>query len=209
MNQLYTVLLWIEYLGTVAFAISGAVVGIRKHMDIFGVCILGLCTATGGGLIRDIILHVMPASVFRDPIFAIIALISAAVVFLPPVKKLVLTQSHTGELILFWADTLGLAAFTVSGLRTAVSVYPEGGTFLFCFLSVITAVGGGMLRDMMAQEIPAIFVKKVYAVASLAGALCSVLLWSLSPMWAYLCGAVLVVVIRFLAMHYHWHLPRA
>jgi uncharacterized membrane protein YeiH len=111
--------------------------------------------------------------------------------------------------MLFWADTLGLAAFTVSGLRTAISTYPEGGRYLFCFLAVITAVGGGMLRDMMAQEIPSIFVKKVYAVASLAGALAAVFLWSISPLLALMVGAVLVVVIRFLAMHYHWHLPRA
>ena len=178
-------------------------------MDVFGVCILGLCTATGGGLIRDIILHVMPASVFANPTFAIVAIISSVIVFLPPVKKLVLSQNHTGELLLFWADTLGLAAFTVSGLRTAIGTYPEGGRFLFCFLAVITAVGGGMLRDMMAQEIPSIFVKKVYAVASLAGALCAVLLWSISPLLALICGFVLVVIIRFLAMHYHWHLPRA
>lgn len=209
MNSLYAVLLWIEYIGTVAFAVSGAIVGLRKHMDIFGVCILGLCTATGGGLMRDIILHVMPASVFQNPTFAIIAIVSSVIVFLPPVKKLVLSQSRGGELMLFWADTLGLAAFTVAGLRTAVSVYPQGGTFLFCFLAVITAVGGGMLRDMMAQEIPSIFVKKVYAVASLAGALCSVLLLSISPLWAYISGALLVAAIRFLAMHYHWHLPRA
>ena len=209
MNQFNMILLLIEYLGTVAFAVSGAVVGIRKHMDIFGVCILGLCTATGGGLMRDIMLHVMPASVFQNPVFAIIAIISSVIVFLPPVKKFVLSDNRAGELMLFWADTLGLAAFTVAGLRTAITVYPDGGRYLFCFLAVITAVGGGMLRDMMAQEIPSIFVKKVYAVASLAGALVAVLLWNVTPMLAPILCFALVVVIRFLAMHFHWHLPRA
>ena len=74
MTQFYTILTWVEYLGTIAFAVSGAIVGIKKHMDIFGVAILGLVTACGGGLIRDIVLNVMPAAVFRNPIFATIAI---------------------------------------------------------------------------------------------------------------------------------------
>ena len=102
-----------------------------------------------------------------------------------------------------------LAAFTITGLRTAIVVYPGGSAFFFCFLAVITACGGGLLRDVMAQEMPAIFVKKIYAVASLAGALTSTLLWQFSPLGAFIAGATLVVLIRFLAMHFRWNLPRA
>jgi len=209
MTQFYAVLTWVEYLGTIAFAVSGAIVGIRKHMDIFGVAILGLVTACGGGLIRDMVLNVMPAAVFRNPVFATIAIITSLVVFLPPIRKRVLQNSRIQELALFWADTLGLAAFTITGLRTAIIVYPGGSAFFYCFLAVITACGGGLLRDVMAQEMPAIFVKKIYAVASLAGALTSKLLWRVSPLGAFLAGAALVVLIRFLAMHFRWNLPRA
>ncbi len=209
MTQFYAVLIWIEYLGTIAFAASGAIVGIKKHMDIFGVAILGLVTACGGGLIRDMILNVMPAAVFRNPIFAAIAILTSIFVFLPPIRRRVLQNNHVQELALFWADTLGLAAFTITGLRTAIGVYPEGGAFFCCFLAVITACGGGLLRDVLAQEMPAIFVKKIYAVASLAGALAGKLLWAVSPLLACMVGVFLVVLIRFLAMRFRWNLPRA
>ena len=209
MTKFYAILTWVEYLGTIAFAVSGAIVGIKKHMDIFGIVILGLVTACGGGLIRDVVLNVMPAAVFRNPIFAAIAIVTSLVVFLPPIRKHVLQNNRIQELALFWADTLGLAAFTITGLRTAITVYPGGSAFFFCFLAVITACGGGLLRDVMAQEMPAIFVKKIYAVASLAGALLSKFLWHVSPLLAFISGAVLVILIRFLAMHYRWNLPRA
>ena len=202
-------ILVLELIGTLAFAASGALTGLKKNMDIFGVAILGLVTACGGGLIRDIVLNVMPAAVFRNPIFATIAIITALIIFLPPIRKRVLQNSRIQDLALFWADTLGLAAFTITGLRTAIVVYPGGSAFFFCFLAVITACGGGLLRDVMAQEMPAIFVKKIYAVASLAGALTSKLLWHISPLLAFVTGAVLVVLIRFLAMHFRWNLPRA
>jgi len=209
MTRFYAVLTWVEYLGTIAFAASGAIVGIKKHMDVFGVVILGLVTACGGGLIRDVVLNVMPAAVFRNPVFASIAIITSLMVFLPPIRRRVLQNNRIQELSLFWADTLGLAAFTITGLRTAITVYPDGSAFFCCFLAVLTACGGGLLRDMMAQEMPAIFVKKIYAVASLAGALTSRLLWRASPLGAFMAGAALVVLIRFLAMHYRWNLPRA
>jgi len=208
-NNLTVFLLCMEYLGTVAFAVSGAAVGLKKHLDIFGVAVLGLVTATGGGLIRDVILNVTPPAVFRTPIFAAIAVVTSLILFLPPIRNATLKSSRTHDLVLFWADSLGLAAFTVSALRTVMSIHPGGSVFFYSFLAVITGVGGGLLRDVMVQEIPFIFVKKVYAVAALAGALAALALWPLSPLWGSVAGFLLVLTIRFLAMHFRWNLPRA
>ena len=106
-------------------------------------------------------------------------------------------------------DAVGLGAFTVVGVNTAVSANYEDYLFLTVFLGVITGVGGGLLRDMMACEIPAILKKHVYACASIAGALCYVIIIVYIPTDAALIlSAALVILIRLLARHYKWNLPR-
>lgn len=198
----------LELLGTVAFSASGTMIGIRKNMDILGIAMLGLVTATGGGVIRDLVLGIHPPVLFRDPVYAIFALATAIVLFLPPIRAFFERNRRIYDVALFLMDTVGLAVFTVAGIRTAYHVSSEYSTFLLVFVGVITGVGGGVLRDMLAGEPPYIFVKHVYACASILGALACALLWESAGQGAAMAiGAAIVVVIRVLAAYFRWSLP--
>ena len=203
-------ILIVELIGTMAFAASGAMTGLRKNMDIFGVCILGLTTAVGGGVIRDLILGNTPPATFRDPIYAAVALAAALVLFFSRVRRLLMHNTVLFDKAMFWMDTAGLGIFTVVGIRTAYAHVPQATVFLLVFVGVITGVGGGLLRDMMAGDTPYIFVKHIYASASLAGALVCGLLWHYAgEMGSMLAGGGLVILIRGLSAHYRWNLPKA
>lgn len=203
-------ILILELVGTMAFAASGAITGLRKNMDIFGVCILGLTTAVGGGVIRDVILGNTPPATFQDPIYAAVALLTSLVLFLPQVRRLLTRDQALYDLVMLVMDTLGLGIFTVVGIQTAYGHAARPTLFLLVFVGVVTGVGGGVLRDMMAGDTPYIFVKHVYASASLAGALVCGALWDRAgEMPAMLAGAALVFVIRGLSAHFRWNLPRA
>lgn len=200
----------LNFLGTLAFAASGAMIGLNKNMDIFGVCILGLATATGGGVIRDLILGLTPPMAFRDPTYAVLALTTSAVFFSRRVRRVLMHNQRRYDRLLFWMDTLGLGVFSVAGVELAFSRSGHPTFFLLVFIGTITGVGGGVLRDLLAQEVPYIFVKHIYACASLAGAVLCAGLWSyVDSMYAMLAGMTAVVVIRVLAAHFHWNLPRA
>ena len=203
-------ILIIELIGTMAFAASGAMTGIKKNMDIFGVCILALTTAVGGGVIRDLILGSTPPATFRDPVYATVSIVTALVLFLPRVRRLLMWDQSLFDLCLFLMDTAGLAIFTVMGIRVAYAHVPQATLFLLAFVGVVTGVGGGVLRDIMAGDTPYIFVKHIYACASLVGALACGLAWHhLGEMGSMLLGGGLVVLIRCLSAHYRWNLPRA
>ena len=205
-----TVILAIELVGVLSFAASGAMTGLRKNMDLFGVCILGLTTAVGGGVIRDVILGNTPPATFQNPIYAAMAVVTSLVLFLPRVRRLLTHNQPLYDLVMLLMDTLGLGIFTVMGVQIAYTRVAEPTVFLLVFVGVVTGVGGGVLRDMMAGNTPYIFVKHVYASASLAGALVCVLFWLPGlEVYAMGAGAVTVIVIRVLSAYYHWNLPHA
>ena len=162
-------MLIVELAGTMAFAVSGAMTGLSKRMDIFGVAILGLTTATGGGVLRDILLGSFPPMMFRDPIYAAFAVGTSIVIFLPFVRRLLARTKRIYTAILFFTDTFGLGIFTVVGVQAAYVAGYEN-AFLAIFVGTITGVGGGVLRDVLAGNTPYIFVKHVYASAAIAGA---------------------------------------
>ena len=204
------ILLILEILGTIAFAISGAIVGMQKHMDVFGVCILGLTTAVGGGVLRDLILNIAPPAAFRDPIFAVTAVVVSIVLFLKPVRRTTRRMALIEEKLLLGMDSLGLGLFTVTGIHVAKASATQGNLFLVTFVGVLTGVGGGLLRDVFAGQPPYIFVKHFYACASIIGAWACALLWPvLGEGGAMFIGAASIVVLRLLAAHYRWSLPRA
>ena len=199
-----------DMIGTVAFAVSGALTGIRKHMDIFGISILALSTATFGGIIRDVILGITPPTTFQNPTAAMVAIATALIVFLPPIRKRILHSSRVYDQVMLVMDSLGLGAFTVIGVQKAYTCMADPGLYLCVSMGVLTGVGGGILRDVMAGITPDVFVKRIYASACIAGGLLCCFLWGRIPsLWAMLCGTILIVVIRFLAAHYHWSLPKA
>lgn len=208
----YTLIFILEIIGTVAFASSGALVGIRKNMDIFGVIVLGITTAVGGGCIRDLILGIHPPKMFHNFAYVGTAIATSCLLFfIIYVKKELLEsrfmESYEHAMITF--DAIGLGIFTGMGIQTAVTVIPSPNAFLLIFVGVVTGIGGGMLRDIMASTTPFVFVKHVYACASLLGAAAYLVLYRyINEATALILSSVLVIVIRLLAAHYKWNLPR-
>ncbi len=204
------IILALELVGTVAFAASGSMVGMKRNMDVFGVCVLGVVTSVGGGMVRDVILDRMPG-VFQEPVYVTVAVATSCMVFAvmyfkrdagKGVSKLLYER---GLLIM---DSVGLAIFTVMGVITGIQAGYGGNTFLLVFLGTITGVGGGLLRDMMAGVPPYIFVRHVYACASIVGALSCVWIYrNLGEVPAIIIASGLVLLIRYLAAHYRWNLP--
>lgn len=199
----------IEIIGTIAFSVSGAMTGIEKKMDIFGITILGLTTAVGGGIIRDVLTGCIPPQTFRNPSYAVVAIVTAIIIFLFAYRGKLVYNTRIFEVLIFVMDSLGLGIFTVVGIHTAWNTSNEFGHFLLIFVGVLTGVGGGVLRDMLAGNTPYIFVKHVYACASLAGAVVCVYTWDVCGATnAMLAGVLVVVLIRFLSAHFKWNLPR-
>lgn len=199
-----------EMIGTVAFAISGAITGLKKKMDIFGVAILALVTSVGGGAIRDIVLGNTPPMTFRNPVYALVAIATGILTFIPAVRRLAGKNPKVFDIFLLVTDSVGLGIFTVVGIRTAITAGQGENVFLLIFVGVVTGVGGGLLRDMMAGNTPYIFVKHIYASASLAGALLFVALWKpIGATAAMSVSAAVIITIRFLAARFKWSLPKA
>lgn len=191
-----------EIIGTIVFAIYGAMAGIQYQMDIFGVVTMGVTTAVGGGIVRDLILGKTPPTAFCNPVYVFLAIGISLFVFLPAIRSRIRENS-------FWlllADSIGLGVFTVNGARMGLET---DNLFLQVFLGTVTGVGGGILRDLFVARRPTIFVKHFYACAAITGALAFVLLYPLGQQLAMLVGMSLVVVLRLCAAKYHWNLPRA
>lgn len=208
-----TIFFIIEIIGTIAFACSGAMVAIKKQLDLLGIIVLGVTTAVGGGMLRDIIIGVHPPALFVNPVYVLMAFLSVMVLFLiVRFRRMSMSvlESVTYERVMNLLDAIGLGAFTVVGIDTAIEQGFVDYHFLMIFLGVITGVGGGILRDIMAGQTPAVLKKHIYACASIAGAVCYVMLLKvMSADAAIVISAVLVVVIRVLARHYKWNLPKA
>lgn len=204
----------IEIIGTIAFASSGAMIGIRKNMDAFGVCVLGITTAIGGGIIRDLVLGIHPPKTFQNPVYVLISiLISLILFFFVYFNKQILESEWMAryEKVMSISDSVGLGAFTVIGIDTALHVNDDFGWFLLIFVGMVTGIGGGMMRDIMAGLMPYVFVKHIYAIASLVGAVVCIALTRAAHVnyaAAMVIGALIVIIIRILAAYYKWNLPR-
>ena len=204
-----TISFLLEIIGTVAFSVSGAMLGLQKKMDILGITILGLTTAVGGGVIRDLILGIHPPKTFQDPVYAAVAIITALVVCTPWVLRFFARRQHLYDLLMLVMDSVGLGIFTVVGISTAYSRSDSYSLFLLIFVGAMTGVGGGVLRDTMASEPPYIFVKHFYASASILGALLCALRWPVfGESLSMITGTAAVVVLRLLAARLRWSLPK-
>lgn len=201
-----------DFIGTVAFAISGAITGIHKKMDIFGVNILAIVTACGGGVIRDIIMGNFPPQMFINPFYVLVAAIVANIVFAIMYFKKTIPEKLSGiyEKGLFIFDTLGLAAFMVDGIMIGANFGYSDNLFLLIFLGFTTGVGGGVLRDVLSNQMPAIFVKHVYALPVIIGGIVMVGMHDIINTWniPMVSSFILVILMRILARHYKWNLPK-
>ena len=157
------------------------------------------------------VLGINPPNMFRDSSYALWSIGTACVLFVVFKWKKHLLETHLSdaqEVFMGLMDAIGLGAFTVIGIDKAVEM-GYNSTFLLIFVGVITGVGGGMLRDIMAGNMPFIFVKHIYACASIAGAVvCLLLRLVFFDYVAMIIGAVAVIVIRVLAARYRWNLPK-
>ena len=206
-------LLVLEIIGTVAFAVSGAFVAIKAKLDVFGVLFIGCITAVGGGITRDILIGRTPPAIFSNLYILLIAALSSAAVFLIARgmhKKFVYAYEKT-EPIQNVFDAFGLAAFSVMGTEIAFLYGQWENAVLAVLLGVLSGVGGGVLRDVLTSTTPYIFKKHVYALASIAGATVYYVmrLFIVETLVPSIVAMALVVVLRLLAAKYRWSLPKA
>ena len=129
----------LEMIGTVAFAVSGAMTGIRKHLDIFGVTFLGIVTAVGGGIVRDVMIGITPPGCFRNPIYLEVAAVTALLFFMPFIRHPLLRRQTQFDRMLLTMDSLGLAVFTVTGVLTGLDKNPDASKMLLMTVGLLTA----------------------------------------------------------------------
>ena len=192
----------LDYLGTVAFAVTGASKAISHKADIFGIIILATVVGVAGGITRDVIFGRFPTA-FSDPIYISITVIVGVVMFFLYAKF----KSEMNIWLVF--DAIGLGVFSILGASIAYQVV--GMEFLpMLFGGMITAIGGGILRDVFVREIPIVFVKEVYAVASIIGIVVfyGILNAGVDIQVASVIGIVVATGTRLLAMKYNWNLPK-
>ena len=205
-----TVIYFIQILGVIAFAASGAMTAIEKKMDIFGVSIIGIVTAIGGGVIRDVILGITPPYIFVDPVFPIVALATSLIVFSKPVRSYLKKEKAVYDRILLWFDSIGLGIFVVCGIESAYALSSDFTVFLLVFVGMISGTGGSILRDVLTSQTPAIFVKHFYACAAMIGSFVTCGLWNIAgDLVSMLAGTVVIIILRLLAAKYHWELAKA
>lgn len=187
-----------------AFAVTGAFKAIEHKADIVGIIILATITGVAGGTVRDISLGHFPPHSISDPSYVIITTITGVVIFFVHSKL----QRHWNLFLKF--DAIGLGVFTAIGATLAYQIF--GMNFLAMALAgMVTAVGGGILRDMFVNEIPMVFVKELYASASFLGVVVFYVLLVLQlPIEIVTISSIFVVtILRLVAMKYNWNLPKA
>jgi uncharacterized membrane protein YeiH len=192
----------IDILGTFAFAISGALVALDKNFDIFGVIIIAFVTAVGGGMLRDILINAHPINWIGDLNY--LYTIFAAVIFTFLVKSKIAYLSKT----MFLFDTIGISVFTLLGLQKGLSY--ELHPLVAVIMGMISAVFGGVLRDVLTNRVPLIFEKEIYASACLAGGVMYLILnhFRVQENINFIISALVVVIIRVVAVRFSLELPR-
>lgn len=205
-------MIFLEILGTIAFSVSGAMEAMKKEMDLLGVLVLGLVTAVGGGVLRDVLMGQFPPAAFQNSRNAFIALGTAFVSFLVAAflsKKKKEIHSKIWNSVLLLSDAFGLGAFTVLGIRYVQEQLGYDNGVLLMFVGVVTGVGGGVMRDVFAGSVPYIFRKHVYATASIFGAVAYLWMEKTGYIEFATCfSVILVLILRILAAKYQWNLPK-
>ena len=192
----------IDILGTIAFAVSGAFLAMEKKLDPFGVLVLAFVTAIGGGTLRDILIGNLPVSWLRNETASIV-IFSAAVVTMLFGRYL---KKFTTTLFLF--DAVGLGLFTLIGIKLGVE--KDFSVGICITLGTITACFGGVVRDVLLNNIPLLFRKEIYVMACIAGGAVYFLLreMNIDPDLSTILGILIIFVIRIIAVRYKLFLPQ-
>ncbi len=203
----------LELIGVASFAVSGAMVGIEKKADAFGVLFLAIITALGGGVLRDMMLGHLPPRMFTSFVYIALAAGCALIVFLDALVRKDKYRAHKDKLdaVVNVFDAMGLAAFTVSGMDLAIADCGMGNAILVTVLGMTTGAGGGMLRDVLTNAMPMVLRKRVYAVASLLGALLyyGLLYCGVGSVVGAVAAMGFIFALRMLATVFKWNLPKA
>lgn len=191
---------FIDYSGTLVFAISGILVGVDQKFDLFGVFILGFVTAVGGGTLRDILIGSTPVGWMRNEIYIYIILSAVPLCY---IAKKPISRLKKG---LFLFDTIGIGLFTILGLQKTLAIGLS--PLIAVMMGVVSAVFGGVIRDILAHRPPLIFREEIYAFACLAGANLFLLAQLfMSTNLAMIISIIAVIVIRILAIKRGWSVP--
>ena len=193
----------LDLFGTISFAVTGAFKAIENKSDIVGVLLLATITGVAGGTIRDVVLGRFPNSL-TDPAYVILTVVSGIIIFLLYSR----VKQHWNLFLKF--DAIGLGVFTIIGASFAYGIF--GLNFLVILLSgILTAVGGGILRDVVVNQVPIVFIKEFYVSASFVGILSFyfILYFGGDIYQATFPSVILVILLRLIGMKYNWNLPRA
>ncbi|WP_430927470.1 trimeric intracellular cation channel family protein [Polaribacter marinivivus] len=192
----------LDILGTLAFAISGALVASDQKLDLFGVIIIAFVTAVGGGMLRDVLINAHPINWIGDLNYLFVIFIAVFLTFL--FKSKILPLSKT----LFLFDTVGISVFTLLGLQKGLNfdLHP----LIALIMGMISAVFGGVLRDVLTNKIPLIFEKEIYASACLAGGITYLLLKKtpITDNLNFIVSASVIITIRLIAVKFNLELPK-
>jgi uncharacterized membrane protein YeiH len=199
-------LLPLDLIGTFVFALSGAIVGVRQRLDIFGVLVLSFAASSAGGIMRDVLIGSVPPAAIRDWRYLIAALLAGLLIFIWFPRYL---QSSKVQYLILIFDAAGLGLFAVTGTQKALGYGLN--PIMAPLLGMLSGIGGGMLRDVLVAEIPNVLRSDLYAVAALVGAVVVVIgdLLGIPPSVAAIVGAAICFCLRLLAIHRGWHLPSA
>jgi uncharacterized membrane protein YeiH len=201
MGMLATITTVLDWIGIVAFAVTGALVASRKQMDIVGFALLAVVTGVGGGTLRDLLLGIAPVTWVQEPAAVVACIAVAAVTFF---------TAHIPQsrfIWVLWLDAVGLAVFSVTGAETALVA--GASPFVAVVMGVITATFGGIIRDILGGESPIVLRREIYVTAALLGALSFVALQNVASRdTAVVAGFLAAFGLRGAALHHRWSLPR-
>lgn len=193
-----------DIFGTIIFAITGAVKGVRQRLDFLGVIVFAITVGCAGGMIRDCLIGAVPVSAFTNGSYVIACTLTGVIVFF-------IAPAVVGRWrIILYCDAIGLGIFTIIGAEKALAM--GIGSLGQVMAGVIGAVGGGVLRDVFSKEVPSVLKTDFYATASIIGALVFVCLERLTYVtyyWRFFIAATIIILIRFLAIHFGFRLPVA
>lgn len=195
------ILTFLDILGTIAFAISGVLTAMNKRMDAFGILIIALITSIGGGTLRDVLIGKTPVTWMQDQIFPMVVFGTAIFAVLFRSKLKYFRRS------LFLFDTVGIGLYTITGVQVSLAFGLD--PIICVLLGTVSACFGGVLRDILCNEIPIIFQKEIYATACILGATIYLTLdhFEVSQTIAMILSGLVIIVIRILAVVFKWQLP--
>ena len=206
------ILFIMNFIGIAAFSVSGALIAISSHLDLFGVLFIGCITSFGGGIVRDICLGSFPPRIFFNAEEVLLSIsVSLAVFIISYINaKHFKSLSEKIDRINNWFDAVGLAVFSITGTEIAFDMGYDGSFLLSVVMGMITGVGGGIIRDVLTLKEPSVLHTRIYAMASISGCVLYFILESCfdAKLISSFISMSLIIAIRLLATKFRWKLPK-